>query len=407
MADKAALLGQTLLDLLRGVRPTLPPSSWETNYVVGAVSESPNKQAVSNADQLLWSYEREEWSTCNAILDWVVGLEAQPFMPKECLTGEELYRALTALPCLVFAGIALKMGRDDAYVAALKLARAHVSWALLGLGPVPGREVLDHHLEAVSEPCVLIGRGKAKFPIRRVAQAGKRGWVRNRDAGAKKFQFIEHLAHSVMVYQALRWDIPRKVRKACEWPVETFNAITNRFPILPTWGFGPDEILDLSEFANDPADWRNVQPLIPHLKATSLPVQFTRYEDGSVVSVLLRGDSSSTDSLMLDACYANGEVRLTSSDDGLRPKAVRQVAWEESAAFACRPESGSGPTMRIPKPLSEAMYSVVSQNGWTRLLSADPVDMDEIPPLTPPGATPPPVDPHHCSWLDRILGRCR
>lgn len=409
MADKAALLGQTLLDLLRGRRPTLPQGQWETNYQVKVdgsadISESPNKQAVSNANQLLWSFERKEWATVKAILDWWVALAAAPFMPKETNTGEEVYRALTAYPNLVAAGVAQEIDREDAFEAALLLARAHIAWALLGLGPVPGREVADHHLDAISKPCVLIGTKKPKYPIRRVAQAGKRGWVRNRDKKyPPKFQFLEHLNHGVMVYQALGWELPRKVRKAARWPVDTFAAFRERFPSVPWWGFNVPEIENLRDFAVSPTNEDFAWALLPYLKATSLPVQFSRYADGSVVSVLLRGDSSSTDSLMLDANYAGGEVRLTSADDGLRLKAVLQIAWEETEAFACQAEDHTGPVMRIPKPRAPLAHTIFSKDGRTWMDGDASEDASPVAPETPRSDVPPPVRPAPRPWWRRLL----
>lgn len=408
MADKAIKLGETHLDLLLRRSPTLPPSQWETNYKRPFdISESPNKQMVSNMNLLIWAFEHGDFVTVDAILDWLEWLAEQLFMPKECLTGEEVYRSLTALPCLTAAGVAGFRNRPGAFAAAAKLARAHIAWALLGLGPVPGREVADHHLDSVTEPCVLIGTKKAKFPIRRVAQAGKRGWVRNREKNQpKKFQFIEHLAHSVMVYQALDLKIERKVRKACKWPVAAYEAVCKRFPRVYGWCFSAADRLILNRFAEDPTNRSSARLLLDFLMPTSLPVAFWRYADGSVVSLLMRGDSSSTDSLMIDAAYANGEVRMTSADDGLRIPAIRQIAFEETAAFACKAIDGTGPTMRVPKPSAALAHVIASEDGRTVLVGDGPGDVTAPPPVTPPHAEPPPVSDPCPIWM-RWLGLCR
>jgi hypothetical protein len=357
-------LGGTLLDLLRHRPPRVPRAKWQTNYVIGSISESPNKQAVSNACELVYQFDRVGYNTCKQILSWWEWKAGEPFMPKECLTPEEAYRGLTAYPDMVAVGVGVKLGTDHAVDGALTLARAHFAWCLLGLGPVPGRIVLDHHLEDIHRPCVLIGQGRAKHALRRVAQAGKRGWVR-RDTAPKNFQFTDHVGLSTIVYQGLQWDIPRKTRNYCRWQTDILAAIVDRFPFVPVWGLDPSLRITARDFANNPTDKRNVEAILPWLKPTSLPVKFTRFEDASVIAALLAGDSSSTDSLMLDGAYANGEVQMTSADDGLRSSTVRQVAWEEDRAFACQAVSGGGPVMRIPKPLVPVAYSILSREGRT------------------------------------------
>jgi hypothetical protein len=385
----AVLLGRTLVDLIRRRKPTLPRAKWETNYREPfSISESPNKQATSNACELVWALNEGKLEIVDQVLAWFAWLRTQPFTPKECIVPEEAYRSLTAYPTLVAAGVAHQRNNLAAKIACLDLARAHLAWCLLGIAMRPGRSVKDHHLDHPDVPCVLIGTGSPNYPERKVTQCGDRGWIRSRTKGSPKvFLFTDHIGLSVIVYQGLGLKLSRKTRKACSDQVETLAAILDRWPSTPVWGLSAVDAVMAKRFFDEPTRVDYAREIVPWLLAPERTLRFVRFNDGTVIAMMEDTDPSSTDWLMIDASYSGGETRMTSADDGNRDETLMQIGMEETSAFACQRRDGAGPVMRLPKPNAGVAYRVFCRDRVVKLETGASEPLVQTP---PPKVPPPP-----------------
>ncbi len=370
MADKAVKLMQSQLDLLRGDKPTIGRAQWETWYgtSLSDMPESKNKFKISNTLDALDRLKKGDIQGVNKILDHQVWYSTIPFTYGEDLTPEGTYRCGIAYSDLLMAGIASQVGHSSAERASLDLARSHFSWLLIGLGMSPGKEVKDHHLQHPDVPCVLIGTGAPVYPIRYVAQAGQRGWIRNREKRQPKvFIYIRHEDLSYIVYQGVGEQAHRKVRKNCRYETEMLQEIQRKWPALPVWGLSESNKVVARGYFNDPTSVGYARQVAQWLRSPSEPFTFIRFEDGSVCSLMNESHGSSTDTLMIDMHLANGTTIKTSADDGLRVPSHPQTGWETTNSVHCLRRDGVAPTMSINKPavpIAYRVHSVPGQQPW-------------------------------------------
>lgn len=384
--SKATRMGDELLQLAQGTIPKTTDWQTELHLSRGALPDSRNKFLVCNAAELLFAWLRNDRASVREILDWWVWFAGTPFTAGEDLTPEEVYRAMQAYAALAAAAVAKLAGHGEAYAATLALAKAHAAWLLLGAGCGPARKVGDHHLDKVGRPVVLVGDGVPVSELPYIAQAGKRGWVRNRDDGPQRFLFCESVGLSAIVGQAAGLSVPRR---PTPWQVDLLAALRHFSPGLPPFGFESVDQVVAQAYLRDPTDLTLVREIVRWLRAPQLPFTFVRYADGSVVSLCEQAGTSSTDTRMIDAWYADGRSMKTSADDGLRSSSPSQRGFELGDAFACQLESG-GPVMTIPRPRSAEVWRVRTAGGAITLaipgIASQPPSQPSQPgnPTTPP-----------------------
>lgn len=398
MSD-ATLMGDELLLLAEN---TIPKTrEWQTEIYLkrGALPASRNKFLVCNAAELLFSWLRNDRDRVREILGWWVWFATTPLSAGEDLTPEEVYRALMAYSHLTAAAVALKVGHTEGYAAALQIAKAHAAWLLLGAGCGPARKVRDHHLDKIGKPVVLIGDGQPVSDLPYIAQAGKRGWIRNRHEGPATFHFCESIGLSAIVGQAAGLAVPRKLTP---WQVDLLAALQHFSPGLPPFGFSEADQVAARAFLADPTSAplaRHVVTWLEH-QAPELPFTFVRYVDGSIVSLCEHAGASSTDSRMIDAWYADGRSMKTSADDGLRSSSAPQRGFELGETFACQMESG-GVVMALPRPRSVEAWRVCTAGG---LVTFTVPGIGAPAPTSPAGpgnqASPPPKPPRRRRWWE-------
>lgn len=377
MSD-ATLMGDELLLLAKGVIPQT--REWKTEIYLqrGALPASRNKFLACNACELIFAWLKNDRSRVREILDWWVWFATTPLSCGEDLTPEEVYRALMAYSSLAAAAVAKLAKHAPAYAAALGVAKAHAAWLLLGAGCGPARKVRDHHLERIGKPVVLVGDGAPVSDLPYIAQAGKRGWIRNRQEGPKTFHFCESIGLSAIVGQAVGLAVPRRLTP---WQADLLAALQRLAPGLPPFGFESFDQTVALAFLRNPTDLSPAREIAKWLKAPDLPFAFVRYADGSIVTLCEHAGASSTDSRMIDAWYADGRSMKTSADDGLRSSSPPQRGFELSDSFACQLESG-GPVMVLPRPRVAEAWRVRTAGGVVTFSAAG---------ITPPNPGPDPV----------------
>lgn len=386
MSD-ATLMGDELLQLAKG---TIPKTrEWQTEIFLerGHLPASRNKFLCCNAAEAIFAWLRNDRARVREILDWWTWFATTPLSAGEDLTGEEVYRALMAYGNLAAAAVAKRSGHDAGYAAALAVAKAHATWLLLGAGCGPARKVRDHHLDQIGRPVVLVGDGPPVSDLPYIAQAGKRGWIRNRQEGPKTFLFCESVGLSAIVGQAAGLAVPRK---PTPWQVDLLAALQSFAPGLPPFGFESLEQTVARAFLRNPTDLspaREIAKWVAH-QAPDLPFTFVRYVDGSIVTLCEHAGTSSTDARMIDAWYADGRSMKTSADDGLRSSSPPQRGFELGSSFACQLESG-GPVMTLPRPSAAEAWRVRTSRGEVTFTAAG---LGPAPnPGPPPAPAPAPV----------------
>lgn len=393
MSD-ATLMGDELLKLCQG---TIPGTrEWKTEIYLGrgSLPASRNKFLACNAAELMFCWLRNDRARVREILDWWVWFASTRFTEGEDLTPEEVYRSLMAYSSLTAYAVALKVQHADAIIAAGNLAQAHAAWLLLGVGCGSARKVRDHKLGEVGKPVVIVGDGPPVSALPYVAQAGKRGWIRNRHGGEPFFLFAESVGLSVIVGQACGLTVPRKL---APWQVDMLAALERFFPGLPPFGFTLAMRESAHLFLADPRRVDRARLVVEWIggQVPSLPFLFVRYEDGSVVSMCERATGSSTDARMVDAWYADGRSMKTSADDGLRSESPSQIGFELGESFACQLASG-GPSISIPRPQSAEVYRVRCADGRVTLTVPG-----QRPPSSPETPVPvPPAKPRRRRWWE-------
>lgn len=364
--SKATQMAEELLVLAKG---TIPKTRlWQTEIHLGRsagqLPDSRNKFLVCNAAELLFAWLENNRARVRDILDWWVWFAGTGFTAGEDLTPEEVYRTMQAYAAEAAAAVARKTGHPG-YSAILALSKAHAAWLLIGAGCGPARKVRDHHLDKIGKPVVLVGDGAPVSALPYIAQAGKRGWIRNREDGPQTFLFCEATGLSAIVGQAAGLPVPRKLTP---WQVDLHAALLDFAPGLPPFGFESVDQVVAQAFLANPADPTPVREVVkwvaPH--PPELPFTFVRYVDGSIVSLCERAGGSSTDTRMIDAWFADGRSMKTSADDGLRSSSPPQIGFELGESFACEFTSG-GPAMTVPRPRAAEAWRVRSANGTVTL----------------------------------------
>lgn len=399
MSD-ATKMGDELLLLAQGAIPATREWQTEIHLERGALPASRNKFLVCNSAEAIFAWRRNDHEHVRAILDWWVWFATTPFTAGEDLTPEEVYRAMQAYAALAAAAVAKLAGHADAYAAALQLAKAHAAWLLLGAGCGPAKKVRDHHLDKTDKPVVLVGDGAPVSALPYIAQAGKRGWIRNREDGPKLFHFTESVGLSAIVGQAAGLPVPRKLTP---WQADILAALQSFAPGLPPFGFSSADQVAARAFLSNPTDptlARHVVTWVEH-QAPDQPFAFVRYVDGSVVSLCEHAGGSSTDSRMIDAWYSDGRSMKTSADDGLRSASPSQRGFELGESFACQLESG-GTVMTLPRPAAAEAWRVRTADGavtFTVPGVTAPAPTSPTPPVAPGTIAPKPGKP---SWIERM-----
>lgn len=391
MSD-ATKMADELLSLVQGTIPKTREWQTEIHLELGSLPASRNKFLVCNAADLVFAWLRNDRDRVRQILDWWVGFAATPFTAGEELTGEEVYRPMQAYSALTAAAVATKADHFAAENAALRLARAHAAWLLLGAGCGPAKRVRDHHLDKVGKPVVLIGDGAPVSDLPYIAQAGMRGWIRSREKNQPQtFLFCESIGLSLIVGQAADLAVPRKL---APWQSDLFAALRRLAPTLPAWGLSPDDQAAARAYLRNPTDPVLARRVVDWIgqQVPPLPFTFVRYADGSIVTLFEDSHSSSTDARMIDAWYADGRSMKTSADDGLRSASPPQRGFELGDAFACQLESG-GTVMTLPRPRTAEAWRLRTSAGTVTLTVPGIAQPAPAPPPSAPPATPTPPSP--------------
>jgi len=379
MSGDAVRMNEELLELVRGRVPRT--AEWRTEIPNDySFRGSRNKPLVCATAEAFHAYLTGDPARVLRMLDWWVGFCDLPLSEGEELTPEEVYRAMMVYSAFLAGALARKVGHRAAEAACLANCRAHVGWLALGAGAGSGKKVTDHHLADVTKPCVLVGDGPFVTHLPYVAQAGMRGWIRNRDGGPQTFHFTESVGLSVIVGQAAGLGFERRLTP---WQVDVFSAGLALSPGVAPLGLSPADRADLAAYLGEPevparalalASW--VRDLCP-----SEDFEYVRHADGSVEVYMLENHSSSTDDRMVDAWRAGGETAKASADDGLRSSHLHMTAREE-AGWVVVEGGGRVVSVRMAEP--PVAWRASSRSGtftfWT-------------PATEPPHPEPQPPDP--------------
>lgn len=399
--SKATEIGDELLAFAEGLVPASDNWTTEIHLSRGNLPASRNKFLACNSCALVEAWRHGRKARVVEILDWWAWFSVQPFTDGEDLTPEEAYRTLQAYAALVAAAIALITGHHG-YQAIRKHARAHAAWLIIGAAPGPGKRIVDHQLEKLTEPVILVGSGSNACDLPYVTQAGQRGWVRNREKNQPKtFLFCDRVGLSVIVGQVLGRSISRKL---AAWQVDIFEAIRDLSPNLPVWGFDGDELESARAFLADPTNPAKAQRIVKMLEgfAPSLPFTFLRYESGAAVSLMRQSSGSSTDPCMIDVWLPGGKTLKASADDGLRESSSPQRGWFEGAFLACQKAIGSTKVVRVPAPDGAIAWRLDADLGFLRFLTGhEPSGPSLPPPVDPPAEDPCGQRPEKPSWWKR------
>lgn len=379
MSGDAVRMNDELLELARGRVPRT--AEWRTEVPSDySLRGSKNKPLVCATAEALHAYLTGDPARVLRMLDWWVGFCDLPLSEGEELTPEEVYRAMMVYSAFLAGALARKVGHRAAEAACLANCRAHVGWLALGAGAGSGKKVTDHHLADVTKPCVLVGDGPFVTHLPYVAQAGMRGWIRNRDGGPQTFHFTESVGLSVIVGQAAGLGFERRLTP---WQVDVFSAGLALSPGVAPLGLSAADRSDLAAYLGEPevparalalASW--VRDLCP-----SEDFEYVRHADGSVEVYMLENHSSSTDDRMIDAWRSGGETAKASADDGLRSSHLHMTAREEAVWIVVE---GGGRVVSVRMAESPVAWRASSRSGtftfWT-------------PATEPPHSEPQPPDP--------------
>lgn len=379
MSGDAERMNQELLQLIKGEIPET--SEWMSEIPNGVdLPGSWNKPPVCNTADAYFAHRTDRPQIVTRRLDWWPQFAQKPLGGAEGLTPEEMYRTMPIYAAFASQALARKVGHSAAEAACARLARAHVGWLALGVAPGVGMGITDHHLDNLQKPCVLIGDGRPENPLQWVAQAGPRGFIRNRQEGPKKFLFTSTEGLSVVLYQAAGMETQRK---RTQWQYDIFNAtLAVGMHGVSRLGLSDTDQIVLRSFMANPTDVVLAREIIrwcsPLGCYPSHGYTFIRYVDGSIATYIHRSPSSSTDPRMIAVWYHGGKVAITSADDGLRASSEPQVAFETSTSICCQKLSG-GVVMSVLKPSGEEAYRVVCENDTPKLVIGG---------VTPPIVTP-------------------
>ena len=378
MSSDAVQMNQELLQLVRGKAPTT--SEWRTEVPTDySFRGSRNKPLVCKTAEAFHGYLAGNPGMTLRALDWWVGFCRLPLSAGEELTPEEVYRSMMVYAAFAAGALARKVGHAEAEAACLANARAHVAFLALGAGGGSGKTVTNHHLDKIGAPCILVGDGPFKTHLPYVAQAGLRGWIRNRDGGPQTFHFAEHIGLSVILGQAAGLGFERNL---APWQVDLFNSTIAFRPDTPPLGLAPADRTALAGFLGAPESaTRAAQIVAMASNCPEVGFEFVRHDDAAVETYMLENHASSTDDLMVDAWRAGGETAKASADDGLRSSHLRMTAREDGAGNIVVEGGGRSVSVAMsPRPIT-----------WRASVRAGRISLHQ--PNTSPTPAPAPAPP--------------
>lgn len=379
MSGDAVRMNDELLKLVQGKIPET--REWQTEIPTGyALNGSRNKPLVCATAEAYHAYLTGNPSRVLRMLDWWVGFCDLPFSDGEELTPEEVYRSMMVYSAFAAGALATKVGHAAAAKACLENCRAHVGWLALGAGAGSGKKVTDHHLSDVTKPCVLVGDGPFVTHLPYVAQAGMRGWIRNRDGGPQTFHFTESVGLSVIVAQAAGLGFERKL---APWQNDLFRATVAFCPAADPLGLSRSDASALASYLASPESPARAMEIAAWVRdlCSNDDFEFVRHADAAVETYMLENHSSSTDDRMVDAWRAGGGTAKASADDGLRSSHLHMTAREEAGWIVVE---GGGRVVSVRMAESPVAWRASSRSGtftfWT-------------PATEPPHSEPQPPDP--------------
>lgn len=365
---------------------------------------SDNKYLIADATQVVMGKDLQQ---CEGFSGF---LARRPLHEDETNTGSGSYRKTIDGATLDMGAAMRRSGRELAAVRLLSRTRASMAHLLLGVGNGLPRRVVDHGTPGT--PLVLVGGGP-RVPLAGdpqgltpfIAIAGMRSHVRARTdstvggshfngpfeytlAEEQRAMLAQVLGHP---YNAKRYEYEHVVY---EWAVDHG---------VKWWGLSQADRADAIAFVRNPlnADIAYRFALLATESMLGLPVQYDRYADGSIFTMMLELRNSSTGGRAISGQYANGNIIHASADNGGRAKGdiKPQRAWEEDGYYCCQHLDG-GPVLRVPKPKSERVWSArfSPSAGLTFLRGDDTV------PIPPP--QPPPQTDHAVKVRELTLAEC-
>ena len=371
MSGDAVRMNDELLELVQGKIPST--AEWRTEVPAGyALNGSRNKPLVCATAEAFHAYLSGNPARVLKMLDWWVGFCGLPFSDNEELTPEEVYRSMMVYSAFAAGALARKVGHRAAEAACLANCRAHVGWLALGAGGGSGKKVTDHHLVDVSKPCVLIGDGPFVTHLPYIAQAGMRGWIRNRDGGPQTFHFTESVGLSVIVGQAAGLGFERRL---APWQNDIFKATLAFSPGVVQLGLSPADRSALAAYLGTPESAARAMPIAEMVKdlCPNDDFEFVRHADAGVETYMLENHSSSTDDRMADAWRAGGATAKASADDGLRSSHLHMTAREEAGSIVVE---GGGRTVSFQMSTAPITWRASARSGaftfWTPATAPPP-----------------------------------
>lgn len=390
MSDDAVKMWAEMYQLILGRKPDT--GLWRTEVPSGmSFPGSWNKPLVCKTAHAFDAHISNHPNEVNSDLDWWVDFcRSKPLGGAEGLTPEVVYRGMPISAAFGAGALAYRVGHGAAETACLRNSRAHIGWLALGVAGGPGREVTDHHLDKVGQPCVLIGDGREISAMQWVAAAGPRGWVRNRKKGEPQvFLFANTVAFSATLAMAAGLPFPHS---AAPLEADIFNALLRFAPGVAPFGLSAQDRDDLRSFMKDPTDPNKARKILLWVQGQGLaPSQgytYIRYADGSVAVYMHRSYGSSTDPQMISVWYRGGKVAMASADDGLRSSSDPQIGFETPTSICCQKVAG-GLILSVPKPVAAEAYRVVCEAEMARMTvprapEQVPVDGGTTTIVTPP-----------------------
>jgi hypothetical protein len=363
---------------------------------------SPNKAAMAACLEMLDALNRGDGFRVSECLEWFAWLRTQPFMLNEAGTAEDIYLGGVAYACDVAACVASEVGKALFLSHIQDLARSHVALCLVGLVPWPGKRVVDQNGDG-GKQVVLYGVGKPASEMEYVVRPGMRSWVRKGKKVGDPFAFTENLGPSAIVRAALGLSIAKQMRtERAIWKARTKRWKPAQFP---PFGLYPDQLAAAHEYRRDLTSVPKARKVAAWILAMELDFRFYRYSDGSCLGAMIDTRNSSTDPRMLDACYAGGETRKTSPEDGIRSTRKPCRSWWETAGLCTQFVDGSGKVMRIPAPPNATPVYIVccDFDKPFAYVDAGTMGVGFAIPKTPEGQEPPPVVPpkKKPSWIEK------
>lgn len=396
-----------LLSALRRGRPNQADYT-ENIHTDRSEAGSANHKMLANGAAIL--DPRSSAGLQAQILDYGEWYVDQPLHENEGFTGSGAYRPAIMFGTYALAGAALEKGRGALAARLMQRCRADVHYLILGAATGQAKAVRDHKLGEAGRAVALIGDGRRQgLPgapgVPYFAIAGKRCHVREGNGHGGAFEYLDGLAQSLIVAQALGMI----GRSGASWHAH-FEAIRERWPSLPPWGLSPADQAAAREFLKYVAEPVRARPIFAAASGflPKHPFAFVRWEDGDVAAVAWHLDRSSTGGRSVDRVAPDGTHFIGSADTGGRdngpPVDVRaQTTVETSTGFVSRWDDGQGRAIVTPKPQGVAeAWRVEGSPAGLRFLVPGVGESSAPPPIPPPAEGPgipnPPKPPRRRRW---------